>query len=131
MSNAFLPLSCEWYHYKSYQIKKGKIMPAKDEIISYNPFDSYNIENDFRQKLNDRPNINDLQIHWSFASINSEQSVFEWVSKYGMPYSVYGKESSEYNNEANRDFPLSPEANIRALKKNALSIIDIQKEDIR
>ena len=98
------------------------------EIILYNPFDFYTIENDFRQKLDDRPNINDLQIHWSFASINSEQSVFEWVSKYGLPYYIYGKDNGESNNELNRDFPLSPDANIRALKNNALSIKDIQKE---
>ena len=132
MNNACLPFNCEWYCYKSYQIKNGKIMPTKesknDETIFYNPFDYYRIENDFRQKLNDRPSINDLQIHWSFASIKSEQSVFEWVSKYGMPYSIYGKDNSESNNEANRDFPLFPDANISILKKNALNVKDIQKE---
>lgn len=131
MSSSELAFNCEWHRYEKYEVKNGKICPTKEamksEKITYNPFDFYTSEKDFTQKINDRPKIDDLQIHWSFASIKSENDVFDWVSKYGLPYYFY-ETKSENNNKLEKKNPFSLDKTVCNSQKNSLSMKEILKE---
>ena len=118
-SSAF-NFNCQWFKYEEYEINNGIIKPTtnamKKEVCEYNPFKYFTGNKRFKMPGN-QPNIEDQQIHSSFAAILSEKDLLDWVNKFGMPYTCYFDRIKKINRI---NFPTIPKSRTNFLLSDSV-----------